>query len=93
MTAKVYPTGALLNGLVGRGGALLLGVGAALALVRSPRFRIIVAAPLGVFAAAVVSWPATGVLGVIYIAAVTVWWVQQVWRLVRAPRLPQLQPT
>ncbi len=93
MTAKVYPTGALLNGLVGRGGALLLGVGAAFALVRSSRYRIIVAAPLGVFAAAIVSWPATGVLGVIYIAAVTAWWLQQVWRLVRAPRRPQLQYT
>jgi hypothetical protein len=91
MTAKVYPTGALLNGLVGRGGALLLGVGAAFALVRPARYRIIVAAPLGVFAAAIVSWPATGVLGVIYVAAVTAWWLQQVWRLVRPPRRPQLQ--
>jgi hypothetical protein len=90
MTARVYPSGALLNGLVGRGGALLLGVGAALALVRSSRFRVIVAAPLGVFAAAIVSWPATGVLAIIYVAAVTGWWLQQVWRLVRTPgRQPQ----
>jgi hypothetical protein len=91
MIAHVYPSGALLNGLVGRCGALLLGVGAALALVRSPRYRIIVAAPLGVFAAAIVSWPATGVLGIIYIAAVSVWWLRQVWRLARAPRRPQPQ--
>ncbi len=34
---------------------------------------------------------ASGVLAVIYIAAVTAWWLQQVWRLVRAPRRPRLQ--
>jgi hypothetical protein len=85
MTAKVYPTYALANGLLGRFGALLLGVGAALALVRSARFRIIVAAPLATFMAAIVSWPATGLLGVMYIAAATVWWLQQVWRLLRLP--------
>jgi hypothetical protein len=51
---------------------------------------VIVAAPLGVFAAAIVSWPATGVLAIIYVAAVTGWWLQQVWRLVRTPgRQPQ----
>jgi hypothetical protein len=91
MTARAYPSHALANGLAGRFGALLLGVGAALALVRSARYRVIVAAPLAVFTAAIVSWPATGMLGVMYIAAVTVWWLQQVWRLlpsVRRARLP-----
>jgi hypothetical protein len=88
MTARVYPSGALLNDLVGRGGALLLGVGAALALVRSPRLRVIVAAPLAVFAAGIVSWPATGMLGVIYIAAATGWWLQRAWQLVRPPHRP-----
>jgi hypothetical protein len=92
MTARVYPTHALANGLVGRFGALLLGVGAALALVRPARFRIIVAAPLAVFTAAIVSWPATGLLGVLYIAAATVWWLQQVWRLLRNPLAAPIWP-
>ncbi len=86
MTAKAYPSHALANGLVARFGGLLLGVGAAVALVRPLRYRIIVAAPLAVFTAAIVSWPATGLLGVSYVAAVAVWWLQQVWRLLRAPR-------
>ena len=86
MTAKAYPTHALANGLVARFGGLLLGVGAAVALVRPLRYRTIVAAPLAVFTAAIVSWPATGLLGVSYVAAVAVWWLQQVWRLLRAPR-------
>ncbi len=88
MTAKAYPSHALANGLLGRFGALLLGVGAALALVRSARFRIIVAAPLATFTAAIVSCPATGLLGVIYIAAATVWWLRQIWRLLRVPVRP-----
>jgi hypothetical protein len=92
MTARAYPTHALANGLVGRFGALLLGVGAALALVRPARFRIIVAAPLAVFTAAIVSWPATGLLGVLYIAAATVWWLQQVWRLLRNPLAMPIWP-
>jgi hypothetical protein len=86
MTARVYPTHALANNLVGRGGALLLGAGAAFALVHGWRYRLIVAAPLAAFTMAIVSWPATGVLGVLYIAAATVWWLQRAWRLVRPPR-------
>jgi hypothetical protein len=92
MTAKAYPTHALANGLVGRIGALLLGVGAALALVRPLRFRLILAAPLAVFTAAIVSWQATGLLAVLYITAVTVWWLQQVWRLLRTPRRAAAEP-
>jgi hypothetical protein len=91
MTAKAYPSQALLIGLAGRGGALLLGLGAALAalaVVASPRYRMILAAPLAVFTAAIVSWPATGMLGGMYVAAATLWWLQRVWDLVRQPGRP-----
>jgi hypothetical protein len=91
MTAKAYPSHALLIGLAGRGGALLLGLGAALAalaVVASPRYRMILAAPLAVFCAAIVSWPATGMLGGMYVAAATLWWLQRVWDLVRQPGRP-----
>jgi hypothetical protein len=92
VTARAYPSQALLIGFVGWGGGLLLGVGAALAVVASPRYRIILAFPLAVFTAAIVSWPTTGMLGVGYVAAATVWWVQRVWHLVRGSGQPQPQP-
>jgi hypothetical protein len=68
---------------------VLLGVGAALAVVASPHYRTILAFPLAVFTAALARWPTTGMLGVIYIAAATAWWVQRVWHLVRVPGQPQ----
>lgn len=84
LSAPRYPWDETLMNLAGRGGGLLLGIGAALAATR-PIYRVVIAAPLGVFAAAIVSWAATGMLAVIYIAAVTLWWAQCIWRLVRAP--------
>jgi hypothetical protein len=41
-----------------------------------------------VFAAAIVSWPATGILGVLYIVAVTGWWLRRLWHLTRGARRP-----
>jgi hypothetical protein len=72
-------------GLLGRFGGLLIGVGVATALVSPWVLRLIVALPLGVVLAAMVSWRATGILAVIYAVAVTVWWVGRLWALLRSP--------
>jgi hypothetical protein len=84
LSAPRYPWDETLMNLAGRGGGLMLGIGAALVATR-PIHRVIIAAPLGVFAAAIVSGAATGMLAVIYVAAVTLWWAQCIWRLVRSP--------
>ncbi len=81
----------------GRLGALLLGIGATLAIVKPPLHRLIVGAPLAIvkpplhrlivgaplatFTTAIVSWPATGTLAVIYIGAATAWWLRCLWHL------------
>jgi len=83
ITAPMYPTHALLNTVIGHGGGLLLGVGAALALARSTTFRIIIAPPLAMFTALIAGYPATGVLGIIYITAATVWWSLRIVHLLR----------
>jgi hypothetical protein len=84
MSAPRYPWDETVMNLAGRGGALLLGIGAALVATRAV-YRLVIAAPLGIFAAAIVSWPATGMLAFIYIVAVTMWWAQCIWKLVRTP--------
>jgi Hsp70 protein len=66
-------------------GGLLIGVGAACAVVRPWPYRLMVAAPLGVVTAAITDASSTGTLGVIYAAAVTVWWLQRLWELVQQP--------
>jgi hypothetical protein len=71
----------LWDSLIGRFGGLLIGVGAALAIVRPLLVRLVLAGPIGVAAAAITDWSTTGVLGVIYIAAVTLWWLQRLWQL------------
>ncbi|MGN9912691.1 Hsp70 family protein [Phytohabitans sp. LJ34] len=73
------------DGLLGRFGGLLIGVGAALALVRPLLLRLVLAGPVGVAAAAITDWRTTGVLAVIYIAAVTLWWLQRLWQLWTGP--------
>jgi hypothetical protein len=83
LTAPMYPTHALLNTVIGHGGGLLLGVGAALALARSTTFRIIIAAPLAMFTALIAGYPATGVLGIVYTTAATVWWSLRILHLLR----------
>jgi hypothetical protein len=82
--AQQWPQGVLLD-VTGRVGGLLLGVGAALAVVRPLLYRLVVAAPLAVFTAAVTSVRSTGVLAVIYTTAVAVWWLQRLWRLLSRP--------
>lgn len=71
--------------LTGRLGGLLIGVAAATALARTLVVRLLIAAPLGLFLAAIVSWPATGVIAVIYTVAVTLWWARRLWDLIRNP--------
>jgi len=84
MSAPRYPSDETVINVAGRAGALLLGVGAGLVATR-PLYRLIIAAPLAVFAAAIVSWPATGMLAIIYTVAVTMWWVQSIYKLIRSP--------
>jgi hypothetical protein len=82
MSAPRYEWDEKIINIVGRIGALSLGVAAGLLATRA-LYRIIIAAPLAVFAAAIVSWPATGMLATIYIVAVAMWWIQCIWKLVR----------
>jgi hypothetical protein len=92
MSAPRYPWDETLMNLAGRGGGLLLGIGAALVATRAV-YRVVIAAPLGIFTAAIVSWPATGMLAFIYVVAVTTWWVQCIWKLVQGPiRYPRGLP-
>ncbi len=79
-TAGNSSTALLISG-AGRLGALLLGIGATLAIVKPTLHRIIVGAPLATFTTAIVSWPATGTLAVIYIGAATAWWLRCLWHL------------
>ena len=75
----------LLSGPLTRVGGLLVGVGVALALVRQPLFRLVLAFPLSVVTAGITGISTTGVLAVIYVIAVTVWWLQRLWQLWQRP--------
>ena len=75
----------LLSGPLTRLGGLLVGVGAALALARQPLFRLVLALPLSVVTAGITGIGTTGVLAVMYILAVTVWWLQRLWQLWQRP--------
>jgi hypothetical protein len=85
MTARVAPEWGLSVQLAGRVGGLLLGFAVAAALAHSWVLRLIIGLPLGVFLAAVVSWPATGLLAVMYTSAVALWWARRLWDLLRSP--------
>ena len=76
---------AMLSGPLTSVGGLLIGVGAALALVRQPLFRLVLAAPLSVVTAGITGSGTTGVLAVVYVIAVTVWWLQRLWQLWQRP--------
>ncbi|MEV7231228.1 Hsp70 family protein [Polymorphospora sp. NPDC051019] len=76
---------ALLLEAAARGGGLLLGLGMALAVVSGWLARLMVAPLLALFCAIVVSVQATGVMAVMYVVAVTVWWLRRLWQLVRSP--------
>ncbi|MEV4481803.1 Hsp70 family protein [Micromonospora coxensis] len=88
LVADRWPHLVLWIDLAGRVGGLLLGVGTVLAVVRQPILRLILGAPLTVITAALVSWQATGILGVIYAIAVAVWWLRQLWSRLLRPDHP-----
>ncbi|MCO1593795.1 Hsp70 family protein [Micromonospora sp. RHAY321] len=89
LVADRWPDMVVWIDLAGRIGGLLLGVAVVMAVVSPLLLRIILAAPLGVITAALVSRPASGILGVIYAIAVTLWWIRQVWtRIIRTDPRP-----
>ncbi|MFG1888112.1 Hsp70 family protein [Micromonospora sp. NPDC049051] len=93
LTADRWPDLVLWIDAAGRVGGLLLGVGVVMAVVSTPLLRLILAAPLGVISAAIVSQAASGILGIIYATAVAVWWARQVWaRVIRPARPPVRTP-
>ncbi|MFG1833861.1 Hsp70 family protein [Micromonospora chersina] len=86
LTADRWPHMVLWIDLASRLGGLLLGVGTVMAVVSQPILRLILGAPLAVITAALVGWPASGILGAIYAIAVAAWWLRQLWtRLLRPP--------
>ena len=91
LTADRWPTMVLWIDLAGRVGGLLLGIGTVMALVSPPILRLILGAPLAVITAALVSWPASGILGVIYAIAVAGWWLRQLWTRLLRPQTPALR--
>lgn len=80
-----WQSDSLLNSGLHRFGGLLIGVGAACALVQPLLWRVIVAIPLAGFTALITDVTTTGVLAVIYISAVTLWWAQRLWQLWHRP--------
>ncbi|MFF5293025.1 Hsp70 family protein [Paractinoplanes globisporus] len=74
-------------GASGRLGGLLIGVGIACAVVSRWVLRAVLALPLAVVMAAIVSWPGTGILAGICAVAVALWWGVRVWLLLRSPIL------
>lgn len=90
LTADRWPNMVLLIDLAGRVGGALLGVAVVLAVVGPLVLRLVLAAPVAVISAAIVSWRATGILGVVYVTAVAVWWLRRLWtRLLRTtPPVP-----
>src|SRR6266508_2276021 len=88
MVTPVYPGQGPLVAIVGRGGGALIGIGAALAVAETPRWRVILGGPFAVLVAAVVTYPATGFIAMLYVLAASVWWVRRLWQLVRVLLLP-----
>ncbi|MEO3773975.1 Hsp70 family protein [Micromonospora sp. B9E7] len=88
LTADRWPDRILWIDIAGRVGGLLLGVAVVMAVVTPLMFRLILAAPLAVICAAIVSRRAAGMLGVIYAIAVATWWATRLWSRVLRPALP-----
>ncbi|WP_241825681.1 Hsp70 family protein [Micromonospora sp. CB01531] len=88
LTATRWPHLELWIDIAGRLGGLLLGVGVVMALVTPLAFRLILATPLALIAAAIVSWQASGVLAVFYAIAVAVWWAARLWTRIVRPATP-----
>jgi len=75
------PTDAGPTNTLERVGGLLIGVGAGLALVRPPLYRLVLTPLLAAVTTAIVDFGTTGILAVFYVAAVTCWWLQRLWQL------------
>ncbi|WP_244235853.1 Hsp70 family protein [Micromonospora inaquosa] len=88
LTADRWPDRILWIDIAGRVGGLLLGVAVVMAVVTPLMFRLILAAPLAVIFAAIVSRRAAGMLGVIYAIAVATWWATRLWTRVLRPAPP-----
>ncbi|SCL20353.1 Hsp70 protein [Micromonospora pallida] len=85
LTADRWPDMVLWIDLAGRVGGALLGVAVVMAVVGPLMLRLVLAAPVAVISAAIVSWRASGILGAVYAIAAAVWWLQRLWtRVVRA---------
>jgi len=84
LTSAYYGDFTLPN-LVQRFGGLLIGVGIALAVVQPWLWRLVLAGPVGVVTAALTDFRTIGVLAVVYILAVTLWWLQRAWQLWQRP--------
>ncbi|WP_435204945.1 Hsp70 family protein [Micromonospora sp. bgisy143] len=94
LTADRWPQRLLWIDLAGRVGGLLLGIAVVMAVVTPLVFRLILAAPLGVISAAIVSKRASGMLGVIYAIAVAAWWATRLWnRILRPTPTPRTEPS
>ncbi|WP_203924752.1 Hsp70 family protein [Rugosimonospora africana] len=81
---RVASQEALFN-LFARTGGVLIALGVAMVVTRRWRYRLILAGPLAVVAAAVISSATIGVLACLYIAAATAWWARRAWQLANHP--------
>ncbi|WBB78584.1 Hsp70 family protein [Micromonospora sp. WMMD882] len=79
LTADRWPDMVVWIDLAGRVGGGLLGVAVVTAVVGPLVLRLVLAAPVAVITAAVVSWRASGILGAVYAIAVTLWWLRRLW--------------
>ena len=79
------PLGGVWGSVMGRFGGLLIGVGAVVAIVRPLLARLVLAGPVGVVTALITDAATTGVLAVVYVTAVTLWWLQRFWQLWQQP--------
>jgi hypothetical protein len=78
ISTPVAPGWQLAITLTGRAGAVLIAIGASIALANTNLWRALIAAPLIIFAAAIVGVSATGYLAVIYSIAASIWWLKRV---------------
>ncbi|TNH22896.1 Hsp70 family protein [Micromonospora orduensis] len=88
LTADRWPDRILWIDTAGRVGGFFLGVAVVMAVVTPLMFRLILAAPVAVICAAIVSKRAAGMLGVIYAIAVATWWATRLWSRVLRPAPP-----
>ncbi|MFI7492939.1 Hsp70 family protein [Micromonospora echinaurantiaca] len=88
LTAERWPERVLWIDTAGRIGGLLLGIGVVMALVTPLVFRLILAAPLAVITAALVSRQTAGILGAIYAIAIAIWWAARLWTRIVRPAKP-----